>query len=60
VIKELATMRFVADGANALLLGPPEVAVMLTKRRTTRRRSYMLRCPNGFAQSQERELQFAP
>jgi len=25
VIKELATMRFVADGANALLLGPPEV-----------------------------------
>ena len=26
VIKELATMRFVANGANALLLGPPEVA----------------------------------
>jgi DNA replication protein DnaC len=26
VIKELATMRFVAHGANALLLGPPEVA----------------------------------
>jgi len=25
VIKELATMRFVADGANALLLGPPGV-----------------------------------
>ena len=26
VIKELATMRFVANGANALLLGPPGVA----------------------------------
>lgn len=26
VIKELATMRFVANGSNALLLGPPGVA----------------------------------
>ncbi len=27
VIKELATMRFVANGANALLIGPPSVAM---------------------------------